>query len=211
MSPSAADIIRGQINIVDVVGQYVRLKRRGSRHVGLCPFHSEKTASFGIPVNGDFFKCFGCDAAGDVFTFVQRIEDLSFSETLKFLARQYGIDVSREELQWPKQKRLTSEDLANAELFRTGFGWALERYLVLSKELWAFDETALERPEQIREITGLLQCIQDWPARTLVAFMRRYRRVAPWFMADCIREAKETQLQLAAAISPPVDGGAVAA
>jgi DNA primase len=88
-----AEQLKNQLNIVDVVGQYVRLKRQGAgpRYVGLCPFHSEKTPSFGVHSILGYYKCFGCDAAGDVFKFVQEIESLTFPETLKLLAERYGI------------------------------------------------------------------------------------------------------------------------
>jgi DNA primase len=85
--------LKSQLDIVDVIQQYVRLKRQGSgaRYVGLCPFHSEKTPSFGVNSTHQYYKCFGCDAAGDVFKFVQEIESLTFPETLKTLAERYGI------------------------------------------------------------------------------------------------------------------------
>lgn len=88
-----AEHLKSQLDIVEVVGQYVRLKRQGSgaRYVGLCPFHSEKTPSFGVHSVHQYYKCFGCDAAGDVFKFVQQIESLTFPETLKLLAERYGI------------------------------------------------------------------------------------------------------------------------
>lgn len=88
-----AEQLKSQLNIVDVVGQYVRLKRSGAgpRYVGLCPFHSEKTPSFGVHSTLQFYKCFGCDASGDVFKFVMELESLTFPETLKLLAERYGI------------------------------------------------------------------------------------------------------------------------
>ncbi len=88
-----AEHLKSQLDIVDVVGQYVRLKRQGggSRFVGLCPFHSERTPSFGVHSALQYYKCFGCDAAGDVFKFVQQIESLTFPEALKLLAERYGI------------------------------------------------------------------------------------------------------------------------
>jgi DNA primase len=95
--------LKNQLDIVEVVGQYVRLKRQGSgtRYVGLCPFHSEKTPSFGVHSVLQYYKCFGCDAAGDVFKFVQQIESLTFPETLKLLSERYGI---------PMQQRQRSDD-----------------------------------------------------------------------------------------------------
>ncbi|MBV8810728.1 MAG: DNA primase [Acidobacteriaceae bacterium] len=90
-----AEQLKSQLDIVEVVGQYVRLKRQGggARYVGLCPFHSEKTPSFGVHSTLQYYKCFGCDAGGDVFKFVQQIESLTFPETLKLLAERYGISM----------------------------------------------------------------------------------------------------------------------
>jgi DNA primase len=85
------DTLKSQLNIVDVVEQYVRLKRSGTRWVGLCPFHSEKTPSFGVNADLQIFKCFGCQEGGDVFTFIQKIEGITFFEALKLLAERAGI------------------------------------------------------------------------------------------------------------------------
>jgi DNA primase len=94
-----AEQLKAQLNIVDVVGHYVRLKRsgRGPAYTGLCPFHSEKTPSFNVHSSGQFYKCFGCDAGGDVFKFVMEIESLTFPEALKFLAERYGIPMPERE------------------------------------------------------------------------------------------------------------------
>ncbi len=88
-----AEQLKSQLNIVEVVAQYVRLKRQGSgnRYIGLCPFHSEKTPSFHVNGQLQIYKCFGCDAGGDVYQFVQDSESLTFPETLKLLAERYGI------------------------------------------------------------------------------------------------------------------------
>jgi DNA primase len=105
--------LKSQLNIVDVVGQYVRLKRSGAgpRYVGLCPFHSEKTPSFGVHSILQFYKCFGCDASGDVFKFVMELESLTFPETLKLLAERYGIPM-------PERRRADDPDTQRrADLF----------------------------------------------------------------------------------------------
>jgi DNA primase len=88
-----AQQLKSQLDIVEVVGQYVRLKRRGAgaRYIGLCPFHNEKTPSFNVDGAQGYYKCFGCDASGDVFKFVQEMESLTFPEVLKALAEQHGI------------------------------------------------------------------------------------------------------------------------
>ncbi len=103
-----AEQLKGQLDIIEVVGQYVRLKRQGvgARYVGLCPFHSEKTPSFGVHSTLQYYKCFGCDAAGDVFKFVQQIESLTFPETLKLLAERYGIPMpERQQTDNPEAQR----------------------------------------------------------------------------------------------------------
>lgn len=88
-----AEQLKGQLNIVEVIGQYVPLKRSGAgaKYLGLCPFHSEKTPSFHVHGVNQFYKCFGCDASGDVFKFVMEVESLTFPEVLKLLAERYGI------------------------------------------------------------------------------------------------------------------------
>jgi DNA primase len=87
------DKIRASVSIVDVVEQYVALKRVGRNWVGLCPFHAEKSGSFNVQEQTGRYKCFGCQAAGDVFTFVQEIEHLDFPGAVEHLAAKAGIQV----------------------------------------------------------------------------------------------------------------------
>lgn len=88
--------IRATADIVEVVGDYVKLKKSGSGFVGLCPFHSEKTPSFHVTPSMGIYKCFGCGAGGDVFNFVMEMEGISFPESLRSLADRYGIDIPDE-------------------------------------------------------------------------------------------------------------------
>src|SRR5690349_11724563 len=92
-----AEQLKSSIDIVKVVGEYVRLKRVGAtgRYVGLCPFHQEKTPSFGVNQPRQFYKCFGCQVGGDVIKFVQEIEGLSFWESAKMLAERYGVPLPK--------------------------------------------------------------------------------------------------------------------
>jgi DNA primase len=87
--------LKSSIDIVEVVGQYVRLRKAGTRHIGLCPFHTEKTPSFGVHAVHQFYKCFGCGAGGDVIKFVMEIEGLTFYEALKALADRHGIPMPK--------------------------------------------------------------------------------------------------------------------
>lgn len=101
MSPfikdSSVQAVAQAANLVDVAGQYTTLRKRGSTYVGLCPFHSEKTPSFSVNAEKNVFYCFGCGQGGDVFTFVQRIENLSFVEAVEALAQRFGVVVEYEE------------------------------------------------------------------------------------------------------------------
>jgi len=85
------DEIRDRADIVDLIGEYVELKRSGANYMGLCPFHSEKTPSFSVSPSKNIFKCFGCGEGGDVITFVMKRENLGFREAVEFLAEKYNI------------------------------------------------------------------------------------------------------------------------
>jgi DNA primase len=86
--------VRSRLNIADVVGEYVQLSPAGrGRLKGLCPFHKEKSPSFQVDVEQGYFYCFGCKAGGDVFSFVQRTENLSFGDAMRKLAERAGIQV----------------------------------------------------------------------------------------------------------------------
>lgn len=82
-------------DIVELVGEYVQLRRRGSNYIGLCPFHREKTPSFTVAGDKQICKCFGCSEGGTAIQFIMKIENLDFRETLEFLAERAGIDVSK--------------------------------------------------------------------------------------------------------------------
>lgn len=83
-------------DIVDIVGQYVKLKRQGSRYVGLCPFHNEKTPSFSVSGDTQLYYCFGCHAGGNIFTFVMEYENYTFQDSIEYLADRAGIELPKE-------------------------------------------------------------------------------------------------------------------
>jgi DNA primase len=86
------EIVKQQADIVRVVGDYVKLKKAGAQNYsGLCPFHNEKTPSFSVHATHQFFHCFGCGVSGDVFTFVQKIENVTFPEAVRAVAQKLGI------------------------------------------------------------------------------------------------------------------------
>ncbi len=85
--------IKSRLNIVDIVGEYVRLTKAGSHWKGICPFHHEKSPSFMVNEEKQIFHCFGCAKGGDVFSFVQEIESMEFREVLKILAEKAGVQL----------------------------------------------------------------------------------------------------------------------
>ncbi len=93
ISDSKINQILESSNIVDIIGEYVDLKRAGSSFKGLCPFHNEKTPSFTVDEKKQLFHCFGCGAGGDVVSFIMQKEGLSYPESLKYLADKAGISI----------------------------------------------------------------------------------------------------------------------
>lgn len=94
--------LKAQINIVDVIGREVNLKRTGSGYKGLCPFHNEKTASFSVSETKQYYHCFGCGKAGDVISFVSEYYKLPFMEAVEKLAGDYGIKLPERRSSGPK-------------------------------------------------------------------------------------------------------------
>src|SRR5260370_9229451 len=88
--------VKQQADIVRIVGEYVKLKKAGAQNFsGLCPFHNEKTPSFSVHATRQFYHCFGCGASGDVFSFVQKIENITFPEAVTSVAQKPGIALPR--------------------------------------------------------------------------------------------------------------------
>jgi len=109
--------IVSRTDIVRVVGEYVRLEKRGSRWTGLCPFHNEKTPSFGVNEERGFFYCFGCKKGGDAITFIKEIEKCGYVEALEQLAEKAGIVVAYEGDEDPAEARAAKERDSLFELY----------------------------------------------------------------------------------------------
>lgn len=118
--------IRSTVNIVDIVGQHVQLKRTGRNWVGLCPFHAERTASFNVREETGRYRCFGCDKSGDVFTFVQEVEHTDFVGSVEFLANRAGIQLT-ETSPGQNQQRARRKKLIDA--MNQAVEWYHERLL----------------------------------------------------------------------------------
>lgn len=102
--------IKEAANIVDVVGDYVTLRRAGTSYKGLCPFHNEKTPSFIVTPSKNICKCFGCGGGGDSISFIMKMENLSYLDALRFLAKKFGITVVEKELTPEEKEQQTLRD-----------------------------------------------------------------------------------------------------
>lgn len=105
ISPNTIQQITNRIDIIDVVGEFVKLKKRGTNYLGVCPFHNEKTPSFTVSPAKEIYKCFGCGKSGNTITFLMEHEKYSYVEALKWLAARYHIEVEETETS-PEQKQL---------------------------------------------------------------------------------------------------------
>src|SRR5512138_2857712 len=110
--------IVSRIDIIDVVGDYVKLKKRGVNYLGLCPFHNEKTPSFTVSPAKGIYKCFGCGKAGNAVNFIMEHEHFTYPEALRYLAGKYGVEI-HEEVPTPEiqQEQNEKESLFNLNLF----------------------------------------------------------------------------------------------
>src|SRR6476646_2140937 len=96
LSSDFAQTLKLQADIVRIVGDYVSLKKAGAQNYsGLCPFHKEKSPSFSVHAARQFFHCFGCGVSGDVFTFVQKIENITFPESVRLVAQKLNVPLPK--------------------------------------------------------------------------------------------------------------------
>ena len=117
------DRIYAAANIVDIIGEYVTLKRKGVNYVACCPFHNEKTPSFVVSPSKGLYKCFGCGKGGNAVTFVMDQEATTYAEALKMVAKRYGIEV--------KEKEMTDEEVRRNDDRESMFalnGWAADYF-----------------------------------------------------------------------------------
>lgn len=104
ISPNTIQQITSRIDIIDVVGEFVKLKKRGTNYLGVCPFHNEKTPSFTVSPSKEIYKCFGCGKSGNTITFLMEHEKYNYAEALRWLAARYNIEVEETETS-PEQKQ----------------------------------------------------------------------------------------------------------
>jgi DNA primase len=130
------ETVMQQADIVRVIGDYIKLKKAGAQNYsGLCPFHGEKTPSFSVHATRQFYHCFGCGVSGDVFSFVQKIENVTFPEAVRLLAQKLGIPL-------PKATYSSPEEARQAKL--------RAQLLDVQECAAAFFQECLKRPEGAR-------------------------------------------------------------
>lgn len=110
IAPSSIQQVLDRADIIDVVGQFVRLKKRGANYIANCPFHNEKTPSFSVSAAKGIYKCFGCGKAGNVVTFVQDHEKLTYPEAIRWLADYYKIQLEETERSPEQQVQHQTEE-----------------------------------------------------------------------------------------------------
>jgi DNA primase len=106
LSDNFAQLVKQQADIVRIIGDYLKLRKSGAQnYTGLCPFHKEKTGSFSVNATHSYFYCFGCHEKGDVFTFVMKMENVSFPEAVNSVAAKCGIPLPKREFSSPQEAR----------------------------------------------------------------------------------------------------------
>jgi DNA primase len=124
MADNFAQTVKQQADILKIIGEYVRLKKSGAQnYTGLCPFHSEKSPSFSVHVGRQFYHCFGCGQSGDVFSFIQKIENVSFPEAAKTVAIKCGIPLPKREFSSPEEAAESRKRTKLIELHEIATTW----------------------------------------------------------------------------------------
>jgi DNA primase len=176
------ETVKQQADIVRIIGDYIKLKKAGAQNYsGLCPFHGEKTPSFSVHATRQFYHCFGCHESGDVFKFVQKIENITFPESVRLVAQKLGIPLPKTTYSSPGEAK---EAKLRAQLFD------------IQERAAAFFQECLKRPEGARAREYLADRGLD--AETIASFRIGYApdsgfllrdRLAGEFSEEVLRES----------------------
>src|SRR5512141_2597639 len=116
--------LKQQADIVRIVGDYIKLKKAGAQNYsGLCPFHGEKTPSFSVHATRQFYHCFGCGVSGDVFSFVQKIENITFPEAVRAVAQKLGIPLPKMQFSSPQEAKEAKQRTVLLDLNEMACKW----------------------------------------------------------------------------------------
>ncbi|MBG9378449.1 DNA primase [Panacibacter sp. DH6] len=122
ITPNTIQQITSRIDIIDVIGEFIKLKKRGANYLGLCPFHGEKTPSFTVSPAKEIYKCFGCGKSGNTITFLMEHEKISYVEALRWLATRYNVEVEETQVSDEvKQQQQVAESLYILNAFAQKF------------------------------------------------------------------------------------------
>src|ERR1700722_12864649 len=176
------ETVKQQADIVRIIGDYIKLKKAGAQNYsGLCPFHGEKTPSFSVHATRQFYHCFGCHESGDVFKFVQKIENITFPESVRLVAQKLGIPLPKTTYSSPGEAK---EAKLRAQLFD------------VQERAAAFFRECLKRPEGARAREYLAD--RGLNAETIASFRIGYApdsgfllrdRLAAEFSEEVLRES----------------------
>ena len=119
-----ARTVKDAADIVKIIGEYVRLDKAGAQNYrGLCPFHKEKTPSFSVHATQRFYHCFGCHESGDVFTFVQKLENVSFPEAVRVVAGKAGVPLPKRSFSGPEEAKEARQRAQLLEMHEVAAAW----------------------------------------------------------------------------------------
>jgi DNA primase len=172
------ETLKQQADIVRIVGDYVRLKKAGAQNFsGLCPFHNEKTPSFSVHATRQFYHCFGCGASGDVFSFVQKVENITFPEAVRLIAQKLGVPMPKVEFSSPAEAREAKLRIA---------------LLDVHERAAAFFQECLKRPEGANAREYLKGRGLD--AETIARFRIGYAPDSGFLLRDALRREFDEEL-----------------
>src|SRR3954451_18505444 len=171
---SVVDEIKARLDIVDVVGGYVQLKKAGRTFKGVCPFHSEKTPSFVVNQDRQTWHCFGaCSTGGDIFSFIQRIEHVDFAEALRLMAERASVELK------PRTETDQAEDESRQRLFDLNATAAQFFYNQLLNSPAAAPARTYLQQRQVDDTTrdrfGLGYALDSWDGLLNTLIARGYR------------------------------------
>ena len=177
-SDNFKETLKQQADIVRIVGDYVKLKKAGAQNFsGLCPFHNEKTPSFSVHATRQFYHCFGCGASGDVFSFVQKVENITFPEAVRLVAQKLGVPMPRMEFSSPAEAREAKLRMA---------------LLDVHERATAFFQECLRRPEGANAREYLKGRGLD--AETIARFRIGYAPDSGFLLRDALRREFDEEL-----------------
>jgi DNA primase len=177
-SDTFKETLKQQADIVRIVGDYVKLKKAGAQNFsGLCPFHAEKTPSFSVHATRQFYHCFGCGESGDVFTFIQKVENITFPEAVRLIAQKLGVPMPKISFSSPAEARDAQVRMA---------------LLDVHARAAAFFQECLRRPEGANAREYLKSRGLD--AETIARFRTGYAPDSGFLLRDALRREFDEDL-----------------